>query len=452
MSVQGKDIFSFNSTGYAGDIVFSSADLTVEHPEFLKLDGATYKRANYPQIEKNFTNLYTKPTGASVRMRTFSIDHYSTSYQSYFLIAKYKNDIAIIGIKYYSGSYSDITTYISHDDGLTFETNTVKRASLSSEYYGMTTAIIGDTIYIFHTNTTSYSSSGKAAFICSTDGGKTWKAGIINHAENVLYQRMSLKVYSFAGKFILYFYCGKATILTKDPTNKEQSLTDWDEMDITGVNSNPGIMAEVKNGNKFIIGGMFNGPYRVLNEDYTYTDGDDVGITNSSYFNQSAVFYDEDAKEYVSISTSSTQADCYVSRSKDLFTWTQENMKAPEAGQESSNYNFLIGKLYGSLVFQYSSNNGTIMCRDLKKYSKIGNTGNGGSRLNTDIHFEPGTNLPYIICVNSSSTTDHYDLNIDKVYLIDVSQYFTLPSCKKFASVFSGGGIVEDQLPFIRSE
>lgn len=51
--LQGKNVFDFESAGYPGDVVMSCEDLTIEHPEYLKIDGATLKRSDYPSIEKS---------------------------------------------------------------------------------------------------------------------------------------------------------------------------------------------------------------------------------------------------------------------------------------------------------------------------------------------------------------------------------------------------------------
>lgn len=447
--LQGKNVFDFESAGYPGDVVMSCEDLTIEHPEYLKIDGATLKRSDYPSIEKKFTSLYVKPTYGAIRLCELAVDHYSTDYKSSLVVASYKNDLAIIGIKRNASYNSDITTYISHDGGLTFETNTCKKVSTQYDYYGKTPVIMGDCIIVFHTSTTTYNSSGYVGYICSTDGGKTWSSNSIDYPKNTSYSKMTLKAFSFGGRFMLYFNCGTPTLLTKDPTNTEQSMRNWDEIDISNL-ANTSVISEIKNGNKFMIGGMFNGMYRILNDDYTYVDGNEIGLT-SSHFSQDKIFYNDNTQEYVCIKTSGTQTESYVSKSKDLFNWTEEIMEAPKVGTESSDYGYYFDIIHGSHLFQNTKQGGSVLCRDFNNYSKVGAVGSGGS-FNFGIYYEPETNLPYFIYLDSASNDTKIEYRVNKIYLYDVEQYFTLPSCKKIDSIIGGGSYTEAQYPFIRTE
>lgn len=461
MSVGSKNILNFESTGYSGDIVFSCDDLTIEHPEFLKLDGGTYKKADYQQIEKYFTYQNVVPLDGEMLINTMQETRVADAPHKW-LYSQNGDDIAVAFCcddKASNNSYMYLWLYLSKDGGKTFTKGSRQSFSgyhASSQYEKRLIRYKDKTMFFYKD---SYNSdSGYVYCHCIKDGATSWTVSTVENS----YCTSSLYIIPFGNYVIAHIYSkGKNPyyyLRYADVTNDKLSFTTLDSGDISADYRNT---TKIPNTNKLIYGSVVqsNGKFRVYNDDLTYTEYDSIPSNHipaiSGLYGNYAykMFYRNN--EYIIFGGDSSYG-YYLLKTKDFINFTGEVMQTPAYGSNTDSYGFYFGEFNNIGIFaNYNSHQiqTSIMSRNLESYTPEGTIASFGENGYTTVSISDTIKSDengYYVAVGVYKTDDTICyFKIIKKYLRNVTNYFRLPTAKTISSSL---GVSSDKYPYIRTE
>lgn len=448
MTVKGKDLLEFDSSGYPGDIVLNYGDLTTEHSEFLKCDGGIYKRSDYPQIEKLFGHVGIAPfTGVEIEQASFKFSQAAGVGYIRGLTAQDGDDaVAIVLTPYNSSGSAWVNTIVSHDGGVTWTSIKKERYGLYTQYSVYKVVYKKGTIYIAYRPISTSRGTDDVYILMYKDDGSVWQNQRVNHASN--------KSSSYApgffernGYLYLWHYNGDSYhLIYRSITDTQGIGSGWTEIDITSTSSNKCIY--IKETNQIIIGYLYSGTAALVNEDNTLTTFTCTGLTQSGRFDTSRMFYKNN--EYVCIYPYTTNTESWIFRSKDLINWTEELIPSPIYGDtETSSYYYYFDTVGDASLFA-DSNNLYLQYRDSKRYYKLGKNAYKGFGYIGRVKFDEKTNEPYLLAAVQISTSDtEITCRIVKCYMYEILKYFNLPKMNQLSKI-TGSGSTE--YPCIRTE
>ncbi|MBS6168869.1 MAG: hypothetical protein KIC65_09685 [Firmicutes bacterium] len=451
MSVGSKNILNFETTGNAGDIVFSYDDLTIEHPEFMKLDGSIYKKAQYPQIEKFFNYASVNPLETIIPISETVVTKATGTKEMQFFFAE-GDDVTFVFVseKTSGASYGYITTLVSHDRGETFEIN--KYTTQVRFRPGLRTGVAvknGNVIYIVYRDTTTALADVYIEVMYTYDLGKTWKYENLNRSDKSTKYDVSLLTSN--GRAYMRYQSGSDHIfLTKLLDENTTGGNGWEQIDISNI-ANDSLFYRIANSDKLILGGISNGTFRIINGDGTYTDHPTHSFSVSK-FDHSKIFYKNGL--YLFVYPQYNSADGRLYSTADFNNWGEEVMAAPEFGNDDSSYNVYACDYKDYSIFK-GDGGVSILLRDVDNYSKRGasaalyRSGFSGIGILNKVYTEKETGRDYLISFEKlveDTKVTYYTL---KCYLKDPKDYFKISSSYLNSKIT---GCSSDQYPFIRAE
>lgn len=467
MTVGGKGIFSFNSAGYPGDIVFSYDDLTVEHPEFLKLDGGSYKKEAYPQIEKFFNYGGVTPYKEAINLAEFN-ETKTSKVPLRWRFSQDGDNIAIAYLHDYKETSNDrmyIKLYLSKDRGATFTkiSDTYFSGYETSGSYAKTLIRYKDKTMLFYKSAYN-SNSGPIYCHCIKDGETSWTKSTAVGTHDT----STMKVVTYSNYVFIYGYQQSLSSGQREFVNyadiTQKTLT-WKKLDAGDIYKGEIFLCKVPNIDKLIYGtviGSNTEKFRVYEPDLTYTEYSavpystfmpDVGSLGT--YTTDMIFYHNG--EYVMLAGGSSYG-YYVLKTKDFINWTGYVREAPKYGIETASYVYYLGKTDKELLFksnkQNEANGNQVMARNSNNYSKEGDVGLFSSGL-TDFsqmgisEVMKDADGYYIISAIYKYDDTTSTCYVQKRYLRDVVDWFKLPMAKTLTASL---GASSNQYPYIRTE
>ena len=465
MSVRGKDIFGFDAAGYPGDIVFSYDDLTIEHPEFLKLDGGAYKKADYPQIEKYFNFNGIVPYNETIDLAEFN-ETKTDQVDCGWLSSQNGDDIALIYFRDNKKSSNDrmyYKLYLSHDGGATFTkvSESYFSSCNSSTSYSKKLIRLKDKTMLFYKS--SYSSdSGYIYCYCLKDGETSWKQTTVYDGHD------SSKLHIVTnGDYVFVWIYDKADSPTQFVRYADiaKSALSWATLDAGSISVGNSGLSRIANTDKIVYGNVIGNStdkFRIYNPDLTYTEYSTMqsslivpDASNLGSYDSSMLFYRNG--EYVML-PGGTSYGYFVVKTTDFITWTGYVRENPAYAVENSSEIYYYGETDKQLLFKKSVMNedgGPIAARNKENFTIEGNGGVFTTGLSGYVYTGISDTLKkddggyYIVGAIYQYGDTTSKCIVQKKYIREVNEWFKLPLAKTISAVF---GASSSNYPYIRTE